>query len=408
MPDRLHRLIRQYPRQFWLMFFGMLLSTIGASMIWPFLMIYASERLNLPMATVASLLTINSSVILVSSFLAGPIIDQLGRRWMMVASLALNGAYFLLLSQAESYATFAALMIMGGLVNPVYRVGADAMMADLVEPEKRVEAYSLLRLSTNTGIALGPTIGGFIAASSYNLAFYIAASGMIAYSLLLLFFAKETLPTSVREQAGHRERFGGYGEVLRDRKFMPVAIAFTLVSVCATSIWTLMPIYAKQNYQISERVYGFIPTTNAVMVVTLQILMTSLTKRFTPLLVMATGAAFYATAAGAVSLSNQFIHFWLCMVWMSIGELIIVPTSSTYVANLAPADKRGRYMSIYGLSWGVAIGIGSLMGGVLNDALGPKAIWYNAFTLGSLATLAFLWLYWQSRQSLRKHAEAAL
>ena len=47
----------QYPRQFRLMFWGMMLSTLGTSMIWPFLMIYVSEKLSLPLAAVATLLT---------------------------------------------------------------------------------------------------------------------------------------------------------------------------------------------------------------------------------------------------------------------------------------------------------------------------------------------------------------
>jgi len=81
------------------------------------------------------------------------------------------------------------------------------------------------------------------------------------------------------------------------------------------------------------------------------------------------------------------------MVIMTIGELVIVPTSSTYVANLAPTAKRGRYMSIYGLSWGAATGIGSLLGGFLNDFFGPQAIWYGAGLIGTTATILFLSYY---------------
>lgn len=397
----LSRLKSTYPRQFWLMFWGMLISTIGASMIWPFLMIYVSSRLALPLTAVASLLTINSAVILVTSFLAGPLIDRYGRKWMMVASLALNGAYFLMLGQANSYLGFAALMVWGGLVNPVYRVGADAMMADLVPSEKRVDAYSLLRLSNNAGIAIGPAIGGFIAASSYSLAFSIAAAGMLTYSLLLLVFARETLPSRSSDFGAMqppKEKWGGYLPILRDYSFIKVVLFFTMVTVCASTIWVLMPLYAKQNYGVPEQQYGFIPTTNAIMVVTLQILVTQITKRHAPLMVMALGAIFYTVAAGSVSLATGFWGFWIVIVIMSIGELVIVPTSSTYVANQAPPDKRGRYMSIYGLSWGLATGIGSLLGGVLNDALGPKAIWYGAFIIGSFAVAGYLIMHARSKQ----------
>jgi MFS family permease len=91
-----------------------------------------------------------------------------------------------------------------------------------------------------------------------------------------------------------------------------------------------------------------------------------------------------------VSFAHGFWGFWIAMVVMTIGELVIVPTSSTYVANLAPTAKRGRYMSIYGLSWGAATGIGSLLGGFLNDFLGPQAIWYGAGLIGTIATILFL------------------
>src|SRR4030042_31545 len=93
--------LNQYPRQLRLMFFGMLISTIGSSMIWPFLMIYVRQRVNLPLAQIASLMTINASSALIAAFIAGPIIDRIGRKWVMVFSLVGNGlAYFFMSNRA--------------------------------------------------------------------------------------------------------------------------------------------------------------------------------------------------------------------------------------------------------------------------------------------------------------------
>lgn len=251
----------RYPRQFRLMFWGMMLSTLGSSMIWPFLMIYVSEKLNQPLAAIASLLTINSISSLISSFIAGPLVDRFGRKWLMVFSLLSNGVAYIFLSQANTLPTFALLMTITGAVNPLYRVGADAMLADLIPERDRVDAYSLFRLSNNAGIAIGPAIGGFIASASYTYAFFMAALGMSAYSLLLAFFAVETLP-----KLGHvegvekvKEKFGGYLEVLKDKPFVFFTAAFTMVVVCSAFMWTLMPVYAKQNYGVPENLYGFIP-----------------------------------------------------------------------------------------------------------------------------------------------------
>jgi MFS family permease len=344
---------------------------------------------------------------LISSFLAGPLVDRYGRKWMMVVSLLLNGIAYIFLSQAESLTTFAILMTITGLVNPLYRIGADAMLADLIPEKERVEAYALLRLSNNVGIAIGPAIGGFIASASYAYAFYMAAFGMTAYSLLLAFFAVETLPKfglTGEEVEKVKEKFGGYLDILKDKKFVLFATAFTMVVVCAAFMWTLMPVYAKQNFGVPENKYGFIPTTNAIMVVTLQLAITNWSKKLQPLMAMAIGGTFYTIAVGSVALGTGFWGFWASMVVMTIGELILVPTSSTYVANMAPADKRGRYMSIYGLSWSISTGVGSLIGGALNDVLGPQAIWYGGAIIGFFGVLTFLVMKNKDRQTTHQLA----
>jgi len=399
MITRFRSTLEKYPRQFWLMFIGMLISAIGSSIIWPFLLVYVSKRLNSPLVATTSLLTLNAVMGLLSSFIGGPLIDRLGRKWIMAGSLLANGIAYLFMSHANTLPQFAILMAISGAVNPLYRIGADAMMADLLPIEKRIDGYALMRLSNNLGISIGPAIGGFIAAASFSLAFYCAAVGMSLYSLLLVIFARETLPA---RQPGYqrqsnaetikKERFGGYITILKDSPFISFILTFTLVSICASLIWVLLPVYATQTFNVPMQLYGFIPATNAIMVVTLQLLVTRVTKRFPTLQVVAVGAFFYTIAVGGIALMSGFPGFWICMVVMTIGELIIVPTSSTYIANLAPIDMRGRYMSFYALTWGVANGIGPLFGGFLNDRFGPSSIWYGGAVAGGLAVFFFLML----------------
>ena len=378
------KMLKEYPSQLQLMFYGMLISTIGSSMIWPFLMIYVRQRVNLPLTQVASLMTINAIAGIIAASIAGPITDRVGRKWVMVISLAGNGLVYFFMSGAQSYLTFAILMTFSGTFNPLYRVGADAMLADLIPSGKRPDAYALMRLSNNAGISIGPMIGGFLSSLSFTITFFCAGVGMIIYSLLLAFFAIETLPKHVAlvKQAG-------YLQVLRDSKFLTFIGAFILTQMCATMIWILMPVYANGVYGVSESLYGFIPTTNALMVVFLQVFVTRITKRYRPLLVMMVGTIFYTFGVGSVALGSSFVGFWISIVIMTIGELILMPTSSAYVANLAPPDMRGRYMSVAGLTWSAAAGIAPIMGGFLNDNIAPVATWYGGFVVGMLGILGF-------------------
>jgi MFS family permease len=311
----------------------------------------------------------------------------------MVFSLVANGLAQVFMGHAGNYLHFAILMGLTGAVNPLYRAGADAMMADLVPPARRADAYSLMRLSNNLGISLGMLIGGSVAATSYTLAFYCSAAGMTLYGLLMAFFGHETLPThpaGTAAQPVRRERLGGYPAIVRDGEFMSFILTFTLAQICAVLMWTMMGAYAKSHYGVLESTYKWIPATNALMVVTLQQFVTQRVKHRPPLLVLAAGSAIYALAVGGVALATSFWGFWVCMAVMTLGELILVPTSSTYAANLAPADKRGRYMSIYGLSWPVGSGVGPVFGGLMNDNFGPQAIWYGGLAGGLVSVLLFI------------------
>jgi MFS family permease len=389
MLTRLRQIYHAYPPQFWLMVFGVFLSTAGASMIGPFLMIYASEKLGLPLSTVATLITINAGTGLFSSFIAGTLADKIGRKIVMVISLFTNGLIYLFMMRADSYATFAFLMFLTGLANPLYQVGADAMLADLIPQEKRTDAYAINRILNNAGFAIGPAIGGFIASRSYDVAFYFASAGMLTYSALLFFFARETLVKSAH-QVLQKIQDRGYAQVFRDRGYLSFVAVISLGLIAPGMLWILLAVYAKTNFGLSESLFGWLPTTNALMCVFVQYFVTRLTRRYRPLPVVAVGMFVYAVGVGSVALMSNFWGFWLAMVILTFGELIVVPTASTYVANISPANLRGRYMSIYWLSWGISRGAAPLIGGFLNDRISPSAIWVGGLVIGLVSAIGLL------------------
>lgn len=411
-------LIGRYPRQFWLMIVGLFIMSAGGSLVWPFLLIYVSETLGLPLASVALLVTIQSVASIAASFVAGTVADRVGRKLVLVMSLVGSGIVYLLLMRAGSFAEFAVLMAIQGLSMPLFQVGADAMLADLVPSKGRAEAYSINRIAGNAGFGIGPAIGGFLAATSYDLAFVGAAVGYFTYAVLLTFRARETLdrrrqsPAVASRPAGVSTiavdpldvelaleedgpalpgavaaPSGGYRRVLADRTYVAFTLLVALGFVAPAMLWILLAVYAKTNFGIPESTYGWIPTTNAVMCVFVQYPVTQITKRFRPLPVIAVGMGVYALGVGSVALGTGFWAFWASMVIMTLGELIVMPTAAKYIADRAPADLRGRYMSIYWLGHSVSRAVAPLVGGSLNDNVAPVAIWYGALALGMTSTV---------------------
>ncbi len=370
-------------------------------MIWPFLMIYVSEKLALSLSTVSTLITINAVMGLFASFVAGAVSDRFGRKPVMIVSLAINGLGYLFLSQAHSYLGFAIIMVFMGASNPLYQVGSDAMLADMISPGKRTDAFAIIRMINNAGIAIGPAIGGFIAARSYAYAFLGAAIGMIAYSLLLIFRAHETLDKVYNsEKASWTANLGGYGNVFRDRSYVVFALLVGLGLIAPAMLWSLLSVYVKQNFGLPENLFGWLPTTNALMCVFVQFPVTQYTRRFRPISVIGAGMLIYAVGVGSAALMNSFWGFWASMVFMTFGELTLIPTVSKFIADLAPANMRGRYMSFYWFAWGIARGAAPLIGGYLNDNINPRAIWIGGLVIGLVSTLGLFILSTRKLESI--------
>jgi MFS family permease len=382
---------RRFPAQFWLMFAGLVISTTGTSMIWPFITIYSSQKLGLPLTAVTSLLSINALTALAASIIAGSLVDHFGRKGIMTIGLFGQALAYLLYIPAREFWVFALLMGFSGLFGPLFRVGTDAMLADMFAPEDRAQAYALVRMGRNIGVALGPVLGGLVVVISYNLGLYAAAIALSIFGLITVLFLRETKPQSEQEQGTSlRSQLQVFGEAFRNGHFNRLVIAYTLMEIANTLIWGFLPVYLKTNFNVSEARYSWLPTTNALMVVFLQVFITRLTRQKAPTKVLPIGALFYAASMLIIALGNSYAAFWAAMVVMTIGEMIIAPTATVYVTSLAPENQRGRYLGVFGLTWNIAMSIGPLSAGILTDNIGMRAPYFFGMGIGILSMFAFL------------------
>jgi MFS family permease len=401
MIKHISRIYNTFPKQFWLVAFGVLISSSGSSLIWPFQLIYVSGKLHSPLAAAATLISISSFVGMLVSFLGGSIADRFGRKPIMLFAQAAHGIAYLLMSRADSYLGFLLPMTIMGATMPFYAIGSDSMMADIIPTEKRTTAYSILRMTNNAGIAIGPTIGGLLVTRSYALAFYGAAAAMLTYGFILLVFARETLKRKpdIQEPETFLHNIAGYRRVFGDKRYIGFVTAITLGMIAPLMMWTLLAVYTKSNYGLSEARYAWLPVTNALMCVFVQYFVTMIIRRHHPEFMIATGMLIYALGVGSVALMSDLPGFWVSMVILTFGELILIPTGTAFAASRAPEDLRGRYMSVYWLTWGLARAAAPLIGGFLNDAIAPKAIWYGGLAFGLISTLILLILARQRKST---------
>ena len=81
------------------------------------------------------------------------------------------------MTQATSIGIWLVLMAVMGVVSPLFSIGGNAMVADLIPNHQRAQAYALLRMAINLGVVTGPLIGGWIIAEhSFQTTFWTASS----------------------------------------------------------------------------------------------------------------------------------------------------------------------------------------------------------------------------------------
>jgi predicted MFS family arabinose efflux permease len=275
------------------------------------------------------------------------------------------------------------------------------MVADLLPEEKRAEGFGIIRVAFNISVVIGPAIGGFMAARSY-LSLFIADAiiSLIAASIVMVSLP-ETKPEAKpgAEHESLAQTFGGYFKVLKDTTFMLFIGACLLMVLVYMNMNTTLGVYLRDVYGVPESGYGWILSLNAAMVVFFQFYTTRRVENRPPLLMMALGTALYAIGFAMYGFVSAYIFFLLAMVIITIGEMIVVPVSQALVARFAPEDMRGRYMAMFGFSWGIPYAIGPLMAGIVMDNYNPKLLWYATGVVGMLAVAGFL--------SLQRRAELA-
>src|SRR5512141_668367 len=114
-----------------------------------------------------------------SQFLCSPLLgalsDRFGRRPVLLTSIAGLGTMFFLSAIVTSLSALLATRVLGGALAANFSV-ANAYVADISTPAKRVKSFGKIGAAFGIGFIVGPAIGGTLGAIDVRLPFYVAAA----------------------------------------------------------------------------------------------------------------------------------------------------------------------------------------------------------------------------------------
>ena len=395
MFTRLQKIYEEFPRLFWVIVGVRFVDGIGGTLLFPFFALYITQKFNVGMTQAGILLGISSLFGLVGSMFGGALTDKFGRKQLILFGLVFSAISTLGFGLVNDLNILYPLVIVVGLLSSVSHPAHEAMIADILPEKKRQEGFGILRVVANFSWIIGPTIGGFLANINFFYLFVIDA----IISCIVAVIIYRTVPETKPEPHAHEksesflQTVTGYRFVLRDAAFVSFIIANIIMLIVYQQMYGSLSVYLRDNHGINPQGYGFLMSTSAITVILFQFWLTRKIKHQPPFLMMAFGTVFYVIGFTLFGLVTTFILFALNIVIITIGEMIVVPTSQALVAGFAPEEMRGRYMAVSGLSWAIPSTIGPAAAGYILDNYNPNLLWYIGGILCGLSVLAYYLLH---------------
>jgi MFS family permease len=383
-----------FDRRVWILSAGLALNQFGMSIVMPFLSIYLYVYQGVSAGLVGFALFFATFLSALAQLVGGELCDRLGRRTVLISGLALLILSFILLGWAVSvkapyiyYLAFLSLTrISTGLFKPIPNI----MAADMVSEDRRIEAFSILRIAQNTGFAIGPIVGGLMALFSYSSMFYFTAVTSTIYLLLVIFFIGDTRTC----KPSGKFSLSGMVTIFNDRPFIVFSILAFLVSAVYCQMYSPLSMYAKDYAGLSEPEVGLMFAINGLMVIFIQFAVTRMSEKYRLTSSMGFGVLLYAIGFIMVSFSSGFLMIAACMVVITMGELFFIPPSISLSTNMASIEKRGRYQGFFGLASNMGFAVGPLIGGLLLDYFrgNPGNTWLVIGAAGLACAAGFIYL----------------
>jgi MFS family permease len=128
-------------------------------------------------------------------------------------------------------------------------------------------------------------------------------------------------------------------------------------------------------------------TLNTLMIVVLELPLNNAMAQWSHRRTLTLGAFLYAIGFGSFALARGPIGIFAAVAVWTFGEMILMPGSAAYAAEIAPAGRRGEYMGLYTMSFSFAFSLGPWLGAMLLERHGPEALWGLALVSGCVSTL---------------------
>ena len=404
MFTKIKNIYNEYPNAFKVLTLATFIDMLGSFLLYPFYALYITEHFGVGMIEVGYLFSIFSVGNILGSVIGGALADKYGRRAMVLIGLVVSGIGSILMGLVNNLNIFYLLAAFLGLVGNLGGPARQAMVADLLPKEKQAEGFGILRVAFNLSVVIGPLLGGFIVTQSYMLLFISDAVSSIITAVIVYIVIPETKPQMQDDTSEETvmKTIIGYKEVVKDWKYMLFLSVFAITVLVYMQMNSTLSVFLRDVHGFPAQSFGFLLSMNAAMVVLFQFWITRKISKYAPMKMMAFGTIFLMIGFGMYGFISEPYLFFIAMVIITVGEMIVFPIGQSAAASFAPEDKRGRYMGVFAFQRAIPNLFGVLGAGLIMENIGPNWVWYLAGILSLISIIGFWLLHGVTKEHFSK------
>ncbi|MBI3229065.1 MAG: MFS transporter, partial [Burkholderiales bacterium] len=174
----------------------------------------------------------------------GAVSDRIGRKPVLLYSMAGMCCNFLTTAWATSLATLFIGRVIGGMSSASMSV-ASAYASDISTPDERAKSFGKIGAAFGMGFICGPMLGGLLGDFNLHLPFYVAAALSAANFLYGWLMVPESLPKERRAKFSWAKLnpFNTLWGFLQKKELRGLLLVFTLVAFAQTMLQTTWVLY---------------------------------------------------------------------------------------------------------------------------------------------------------------------
>ncbi|CAN1559418.1 ProP Permeases of the major facilitator superfamily [Flavobacteriaceae bacterium] len=380
-----------FSKEIWILTLITFINRAG-TMVIPFLSKYMKENLEFTYSQIGWVMVFFGVGSIIGTWLSGKLSDKIGFYKVMVFSLFSSGVVFIFLQYASTFQELCIGILILTSVADMFRPAMLVCLKTFTKKENRARAFALTRAAVNLGFLFGPVLGGLIIMQlGYSYIFYVDGATCILAIIVFVVFVKERKITFKLKK--HDMDFKKIS-IRKDHPFMLHLLICMITGVLFFQIFTTLPLYHKEQFNMSEFDSGLLLSLNGLLILLFELPIVNyvIKNNIDNHKVISIGLLLMSTSFLLLLFPWQEMLIPM-MILMTFGVMLTFPFANSFAMNRSYEYQEGKYMAAFTMSYSLAHILGAKSGMEIIQNEGYKCNWMFMAALGLIGSLLVFKLF---------------